>query len=128
MPAVILLVMWAIPGRPLDVAICGGELQQRVIRVDRHGKRIGAAEQDLAIEKLRRGCDRPFALCQAKGGVLFDDVSLPGVDFQALPDGVLRALTLLRGIEDTGNLRQSRCRILNGGCIDGRGPAYSESP
>ena len=116
MAAVTLSVMRAIPGRPLDIAIGGGELQQRIVGIGRHGKRIDAAEQGLAVEKLRRRRDRPFALRQAQGGILLDDVGLPRIDVQALLDGFFRLLALLRGGQDARNLRQRGCRIVNGDC------------
>ena len=82
-------------GLRLGIIVRDAQLEQWIVGIGRHGKRVDAAHDGIAREPLQRLGYRPHAMAEAKRNHLFDGVALVGIDFQAQPRGQFRGFAMM---------------------------------
>ena len=80
------------------------KMLQRVVGVGAGREWVEARHEGRARELASVGCDRPFALRQTRGGVLFDNVALIEAEIEALQERDFGGFVLLVVAEHAAQL------------------------
>ncbi len=96
-----------------NVPVGCGKLEQRVVRVGADRERVQTRDQIAARELAVGRRHRPLALGEARGDVLFCDVTGVGNEFEALREGDLGGCERLIVRQDAGDLLQQRDLVVD---------------